>query len=231
MRQPRHHTAPCLRTSVPINPAKRVRWDKIGVAWGGLGQIGVSPMQLVIPMLLTQRCAATVGICHRATSATVLRGWSSDVRWCVVRSEQFSAVGRWFHHFPRVWLEVADARATAEVLARAGVSTLADPFEVATGWTVEIANPWEGWTAAWPSLWYPSWPELRHLSIPSKAGACVAFQRWLSSWPACCSPPGPSLAVLQAVRVDAMGAAAMEAICYLVIARIPLSRAVLAAGP
>jgi hypothetical protein len=138
----------------------------------------------------------------------------------VVRSEQFSAVGRWFHHFPRVWLEVADARATAEVLARAGVSTLADPFEVATGWTVEIANPWDGWTAAWPSLWYPSWPELRHLSIPSKAGACVAFQRWLSSWPACCSPPGPSLAVLQAVRVDAMGAAAMEAICYLVIARI-----------
>ena len=43
---------------------------------------------------------------------------------------------------PRVWLEVADARATADSLPAAGVTPLADPFEVATGWTVEVADPW-----------------------------------------------------------------------------------------
>lgn len=43
---------------------------------------------------------------------------------------------------PRLWLEVADARATAHALADAGVATLAEPFPVATGWTVEIADPW-----------------------------------------------------------------------------------------
>jgi len=43
---------------------------------------------------------------------------------------------------PRVWLEVADARAAAEELRRRGVEALAEPFEVRTGWTVEIADPW-----------------------------------------------------------------------------------------
>lgn len=43
---------------------------------------------------------------------------------------------------PRLWLEVADARATAIALAAVGVTTLAEPFPVATGWTVEIADPW-----------------------------------------------------------------------------------------
>ncbi|WP_069771345.1 VOC family protein [Streptomyces sp. LUP30] len=42
----------------------------------------------------------------------------------------------------RVWLEVADARATAGRLAEAGISPLDAPFAVATGWTVEIADPW-----------------------------------------------------------------------------------------
>ncbi len=43
---------------------------------------------------------------------------------------------------PRIWLEVRDARAAgAELLAR-GVEPLAEPFEVATGWTVEVADPW-----------------------------------------------------------------------------------------
>ncbi|OAH13168.1 VOC family protein [Streptomyces jeddahensis] len=43
---------------------------------------------------------------------------------------------------PRVWLEVRDARATARSLAEAGVPLLEEPFAVATGWTVEIADPW-----------------------------------------------------------------------------------------
>jgi predicted enzyme related to lactoylglutathione lyase len=42
----------------------------------------------------------------------------------------------------RVWLEVRDARATADALASAGIRPLAPVFPVATGWTVEIADPW-----------------------------------------------------------------------------------------
>ena len=43
---------------------------------------------------------------------------------------------------PRVWLEVADARSTAKELERRGVRLLAEPFEVFTGWTVEVADAW-----------------------------------------------------------------------------------------
>ncbi|MER5179497.1 VOC family protein [Streptomyces sp. NPDC002896] len=43
---------------------------------------------------------------------------------------------------PRVWLEVRDARATARALGAAGVAVLEEPFAVATGWTVEVADPW-----------------------------------------------------------------------------------------
>ncbi|MFE9354130.1 VOC family protein [Streptomyces olivaceoviridis] len=43
---------------------------------------------------------------------------------------------------PRVWLEVPDARAAARELAAAGIETLDEVFPVATGWTVEIADPW-----------------------------------------------------------------------------------------
>ncbi|WP_190134877.1 VOC family protein [Streptomyces longispororuber] len=43
---------------------------------------------------------------------------------------------------PRLWLEVPDARATAEALAGAGIPVLTEPFAGATGWTVEIADPW-----------------------------------------------------------------------------------------
>ncbi|MEU9656977.1 VOC family protein [Streptomyces chartreusis] len=43
---------------------------------------------------------------------------------------------------PRVWLEVPDARAAARSLRDAGVETIDAPFSGATGWTVEIADPW-----------------------------------------------------------------------------------------
>jgi predicted enzyme related to lactoylglutathione lyase len=43
---------------------------------------------------------------------------------------------------PRVWLEVQDARAAAAALAAAGVQSLDTPSPVATGWTVEFADPW-----------------------------------------------------------------------------------------
>ncbi|MFF4251264.1 VOC family protein [Streptomyces sp. NPDC001663] len=43
---------------------------------------------------------------------------------------------------PRVWIEVPDARAAARTLKAAGVPLLDEPFPVATGWTVEVADPW-----------------------------------------------------------------------------------------
>ncbi|MCI3275996.1 VOC family protein [Streptomyces cylindrosporus] len=43
---------------------------------------------------------------------------------------------------PRLWIEVADARTAARSLAAAGIPPLDEPFSVATGWTVEVADPW-----------------------------------------------------------------------------------------
>ncbi|MFE1438020.1 VOC family protein [Streptomyces sp. NPDC058739] len=43
---------------------------------------------------------------------------------------------------PRIWLEVPDVRAAARALRDAGVALLDGPFPGATGWTVEIADPW-----------------------------------------------------------------------------------------
>ncbi|MFE9608600.1 VOC family protein [Streptomyces sp. NPDC006012] len=43
---------------------------------------------------------------------------------------------------PRIWLEVPDARVAARRLADAGIATLDEPAAVATGWAVEIADPW-----------------------------------------------------------------------------------------
>jgi predicted enzyme related to lactoylglutathione lyase len=43
---------------------------------------------------------------------------------------------------PRVWLEVRDARAAAVELRDRGITPLTDAFEVATGWAVEVADPW-----------------------------------------------------------------------------------------
>ncbi|MFF4748635.1 VOC family protein [Streptomyces sp. NPDC002514] len=43
---------------------------------------------------------------------------------------------------PRIWLEVPDARVAADRLADAGIATLDEPAAVATGWAVEIADPW-----------------------------------------------------------------------------------------
>jgi predicted enzyme related to lactoylglutathione lyase len=42
----------------------------------------------------------------------------------------------------RVWLEVPDARTAARELRAAGLELLDEPFSVATGWTVEVADPW-----------------------------------------------------------------------------------------
>jgi predicted enzyme related to lactoylglutathione lyase len=41
----------------------------------------------------------------------------------------------------RLWLEVADARKAAEELRERGVELLGDPFELQTGWAVELADP------------------------------------------------------------------------------------------
>jgi predicted enzyme related to lactoylglutathione lyase len=41
-----------------------------------------------------------------------------------------------------VWVEVNDARQTAEELLSRGISSIAPPFEVSTGWAFEIADPW-----------------------------------------------------------------------------------------
>jgi catechol 2,3-dioxygenase-like lactoylglutathione lyase family enzyme len=43
---------------------------------------------------------------------------------------------------PRVWLEVRDARGVAIALTAAGIQPLDAPLSVATGWTVEAADPW-----------------------------------------------------------------------------------------
>ena len=43
---------------------------------------------------------------------------------------------------PRVWLEVPDARAAAQVLAGAGIAPLDEPSSVSTGRVVEFADPW-----------------------------------------------------------------------------------------
>ncbi|MEW2165362.1 VOC family protein [Streptomyces sp. NPDC007084] len=43
---------------------------------------------------------------------------------------------------PRLWLEVRDARSAARALAAADIVPLDEPFSVATGWTVEFADPW-----------------------------------------------------------------------------------------
>ncbi|MER5543433.1 VOC family protein [Streptomyces sp. NPDC001118] len=45
-------------------------------------------------------------------------------------------------HSPRIWLEVPDARVAARELADAGITALDEAFQEATGWTVEIADPW-----------------------------------------------------------------------------------------
>ncbi|WP_181795706.1 VOC family protein [Streptomyces sp. WELS2] len=43
---------------------------------------------------------------------------------------------------PRIWLEVPDARAAARELTAAGILPLDEIAQGATGWTVEIADPW-----------------------------------------------------------------------------------------
>ncbi|QTE00459.1 VOC family protein [Streptomyces cyanogenus] len=43
---------------------------------------------------------------------------------------------------PRIWLEVPDARAAARRLAAVGIAPLDEVLQGATGWTVELADPW-----------------------------------------------------------------------------------------
>jgi predicted enzyme related to lactoylglutathione lyase len=42
----------------------------------------------------------------------------------------------------KLWFEVPDARAAAEEMSTYGVAPLAPPFDVGTGWTFEITDPW-----------------------------------------------------------------------------------------
>jgi predicted enzyme related to lactoylglutathione lyase len=42
----------------------------------------------------------------------------------------------------RLWLEVLDVQAAVGELGERGVEMLSAPFEVGTGWSVEIADPW-----------------------------------------------------------------------------------------
>ncbi|WP_328403859.1 MULTISPECIES: VOC family protein [unclassified Nocardia] len=42
----------------------------------------------------------------------------------------------------RLWLEVPDALAAAAELEGYGVPVLGAPYEVGTGWSVEVADPW-----------------------------------------------------------------------------------------
>ncbi|NJP91904.1 VOC family protein [Nonomuraea sp. FMUSA5-5] len=42
----------------------------------------------------------------------------------------------------RLWLEVPDARAVSAELDERGIRPLTAPFEVGTGWAVEVADPW-----------------------------------------------------------------------------------------
>ncbi|MEV7803625.1 VOC family protein [Microbispora sp. NPDC088329] len=60
----------------------------------------------------------------------------------LVRRGEISAAAGSGEGRPRLWLEVADARVTARTLRETGVAALADPFPVATGWTVEVVDPW-----------------------------------------------------------------------------------------
>jgi predicted enzyme related to lactoylglutathione lyase len=58
----------------------------------------------------------------------------------LLRADAIAAQGP--RETPRLWLEVRDARAAAGTLRRRGVPAIGEPFEVATGWTVELADPW-----------------------------------------------------------------------------------------
>ncbi|MFJ5261319.1 VOC family protein [Streptomyces sp. NPDC088387] len=73
---------------------------------------------------------------------------------------------------PRVWVEVADARAVARGLAAVGVPPVDEPFKTATGWTVEVCDPWGnvvGFTD------YVKRPELGRAAtqVPDSASASV----------------------------------------------------------
>lgn len=72
---------------------------------------------------------------------------------------------------PRIWLEVPNARVAARALSDAGIGTLDEPFSVATGWTVEFADPWGnvlGFTD------YSKRPELARRTLRSPAASCPA---------------------------------------------------------
>jgi catechol 2,3-dioxygenase-like lactoylglutathione lyase family enzyme len=42
---------------------------------------------------------------------------------------------------PRIWVEVPDARIVADSLSDVAIEQVAPPFEVATGWAVEVSDP------------------------------------------------------------------------------------------
>lgn len=64
----------------------------------------------------------------------------SDEPGLLIRAQAISSTAP--RDTPRLWLEVADARVTAATLATAGVTPLKEPYEINTGWVVEISDPW-----------------------------------------------------------------------------------------
>jgi predicted enzyme related to lactoylglutathione lyase len=42
----------------------------------------------------------------------------------------------------KIWFEVPDARSTADEMSTKGVVSLAEPFEIPTGWAFEVRDPW-----------------------------------------------------------------------------------------
>jgi len=95
--------------------------------------------------------AAAVGFYERAGFAVGFRFDEAGIALLKVGGEtpgillrQEEALGHRPPPWPsaRVWLEVADARAAAGSLRAAGIALLDWPISVATGWTVEFADPW-----------------------------------------------------------------------------------------
>jgi predicted enzyme related to lactoylglutathione lyase len=60
----------------------------------------------------------------------------------LVREHHAAVGGPSTDHAPRLWLEVPDARRLAADLPARGAVPLQPPFQVATGWAVEVGDPW-----------------------------------------------------------------------------------------
>ncbi|MEU3412317.1 MULTISPECIES: VOC family protein [unclassified Streptomyces] len=88
-----------------------------------------------------ERAGFTVGFRLDEAGIAVLRV-GAETPGILLRAEE--GLGHRSPHWPspRVWLEVPDARVAARELAAAGIPPLDEIGQGATGWTVEIADPW-----------------------------------------------------------------------------------------